>query len=261
MLSYEKRNHLYIRKVRNVRGSFTFFNWIFLSDDIDKNRQDYEVILKHEKAHVSLGHTYDLLFFALFRACFWWLPTAWFINKEIKKIHEYQADAYALKSYPIDHYSSILISSILKSNGLSLASSFHDGLILKRLKAMKQQAKNVSPWKLGTLSALCALLFVVFACSEELDQEVKELGSHSNAITFDQLPSSMQTDLVALKDELSFMKVDVAEDDDFADIEELQELDPNLIHTMNVDKVNGAIYLALKKDGTNFDYLSDKSKM
>jgi hypothetical protein len=30
--SREKFNDLYIRKVRNIKGSFTFFNWIFLSD-------------------------------------------------------------------------------------------------------------------------------------------------------------------------------------------------------------------------------------
>jgi TonB family protein len=165
--SYEQFNDLNIRKVRNIKGSFTFFNWIFLSDEIDKNQQDYDVILKHEKAHVSLGHTYDLMFFEFFKICFWWLPTVWYILKEIKKIHEYQADAYTLKSYSVDQYSSILISSTLKSNGLNLTCSFHDSLILKRLIAMKQEAKKVSPWKLGVLSVLCASLFTVFACTEE----------------------------------------------------------------------------------------------
>ena len=165
--SHEKFRDLHIRRVRNIKGSFTFFNWIFLSNEIDPHQHDYEVILKHEKAHASLGHTYDLMFFEVFKVCFWWLPTAWIIIKEIKKIHEYQADATALKSCDVDHYSSILISSTLKTNGLSLASSFHDGLILKRLTAMKLQAKNVSPWKIVSLSALCALLFTVFACSEE----------------------------------------------------------------------------------------------
>jgi TonB family protein len=259
--SYEKFDDLYIRKVRNISGSFTFFHWIFLSDEIDREQEDYHAILKHEKAHVDLGHTYDILFLELFKIAFWWLPTAWIISQEIKKIHEYQADAYALKSYHIDRYSSILISSTLKSNGLSLASSFHDGLILKRLTAMKKQAKNVSPWKLGTLSALGALLFVVFACTEELDQEIKEMGSQSNSISFDQLPTSMQTDLGEMKDELSFMKVDVAEDDDLEEVAGLQNLDPELVHSMNVDRPNRAIYIALKKDGANFNYLSDKSKM
>jgi TonB family protein len=259
--SYEKFNDLDIRKARNIKGSFTFFNWIFLSDEIDKGRQDYQAILKHEKAHASLGHTYDIVFFELFKVCFWWLPTAWFIIKEIKKIHEYQADACALKSYNVDQYSSILISSTLKTNGLSLASSFHDGLILKRLKAMKQQAKNVSPWKLGALSALCALLFTALACSEEVEREIKETASKSNSVTFDQLPSSMQSELAEIKDQLSFMKVDVSGDDEISGVVELRVRDAELFHSMNVDKINRAIYIALKKDGANFDYLSEKSKM
>ena len=178
--SYEKFNELYICKVRNIKGSFTFFNRIFLSDEINKNQQDYFMILKHEKAHVSLGHTYDLMLFELFKVCFWWLPTAWFINKEIRKIHEYQADAYALKSCNIDQYSSILISSTLKSNGLGLASPFHDDLTLKRLKAMKQNAKKMSPWKLGVLCSLFVILFVVFACSEEPGMKTEHIEGQGN---------------------------------------------------------------------------------
>jgi len=272
--SRETLNDLCIRRAVGIKGSFTFFNWIFLSSEIDPNQEDYQIILKHEKAHALLGHTYDLLFLELFKVCFWWLPTSWIIIKEIKKIHEYQADAAALESCDVDQYSSILISSALKTNGLNvpstkrssfgqarLASSFHDGLILKRLIAMKQQAKNVSPWKLAALSALCALLVMVFACSEEMDREIKEIGSKSNTITFDQLPPSMQTDLADIQHELSFLKVDVDADDKISDIKELQDLDPKLIHSMNVDKINSAVYIALKRDGANFDYLSDKSRI
>ncbi|GJM27818.1 MAG: hypothetical protein DHS20C17_04530 [Cyclobacteriaceae bacterium] len=171
---HQQFNGVQVRKLNNIRGSFTFFNWIFLSDDIDTNRQDYQVILKHEQAHADLGHTYDLILLELFKVCFWWLPSTWFINKEIRKIHEYQADTYALKYYNVNQYSTVLISTALMSNGLSLASSFHDGLILKRLNAMKQQAKILSPWKLALLSVLAALLFIVFACSEELDSNSED---------------------------------------------------------------------------------------
>lgn len=163
----EMVNGLTIRRVGNIKGSFTFFNWIFLSDEIDPRQHDYEVMLNHEKAHASLGHSYDLIFFELFKTCFWWMPTAWIVLKETKKIHEYQADAVAIKTCDVDTYSSVLISSTLKANGLNLVSSFHDGVVLKRLKAMKQQAKNVSSWKLAALAVLCAALFIVLACSEE----------------------------------------------------------------------------------------------
>ena len=163
----EKINGRNIQRVKNLKGSFTFFQWIFVEETIDKNKAENQAILKHEEAHVAMGHSYDLMFFELFTAFAWWLPSAWYIRKEIKKIHEYQADAYALESFHIDLYSSILISSTLQSNGLSMASSFHDGLIFKRIKAMKQQVKNVSLWKLGTLISLVATLFVILACSEE----------------------------------------------------------------------------------------------
>ncbi len=259
----ERLNGMTIRRSPDIKGSFTFFNWIFLSEQIDPNQRDYEVILKHEKAHASLGHTYDLLFFGLFKVCFWWLPTAWIITKEIKKIHEYQADAAAIKSCDVDQYSSILISSTLKTSGLVLASSFHDGLILKRLKAMKQQAKKISLWKLGALTALCASLVIFFACSEETDREIKELGSQSNTIAFEQLPASMQERLADVKDGLSFLKLEVTDEKKVSEIKELQDIDPNLIHSIQVEKneTPKAIYLAIKKDAANFDYLSDKAKM
>ncbi|HMG88532.1 MAG TPA: TonB family protein [Chryseolinea sp.] len=176
--NYGKLGGLYVHKIQNGKTSFSFFNWIFISEDIDKDDEAYHVMLEHEKAHASLGHTYDIIFLQLFKASFWWLPSAWFVNKEIKKIHEYQADAYVLRSYSVDQYSSILISSTLKLNGLGVVSSFHDGLILKRLIAMKQQTKKVSPWKLGALSVLCAVLFTVFACSEEQKSDVTNSESH-----------------------------------------------------------------------------------
>lgn len=156
-----------IRRTSHDLASFTFFNWIFLNNNIRKDHQEYKVILKHEEAHASLKHTYDLLLFEIYAVCFWWLPSAWFVQKEIKKIHEYQADAYALRTYDVDQYSSILIRSTLRSHGLRLANSFHDGLILKRLNAMKQQTTKVSTWKLGSLTTLIFMLITLFACTEE----------------------------------------------------------------------------------------------
>ena len=163
---YEKYQDFYIRRTGDVKGSFSFLYWIFLNHSIKEREEEYTAILQHEQAHVHLGHTYDLLYLELWKICCWWLPSVWYTQKEIKKIHEYQADEHALKHCNIDQYSSILISSTLKASGLSLASSFHDGLILKRLEAMKKEQKSVGLWKLGSLSVLVTTLFVVFACNE-----------------------------------------------------------------------------------------------
>jgi TonB family protein len=163
----ESYNGITIRKIETLSGSFTFFNWIFLSNKLDKNKAEYQAILKHEQAHMKLKHSYDLVFFEIYKALVWWLPSSWYVSKEIKKIHEYQADAYALQSFDINHYSSILIKTTLQSNGMSIVSSFHNDLIFKRLNAMKRQAKKIKLWKIGTLTLLGSFLFVTFACTQE----------------------------------------------------------------------------------------------
>lgn len=257
----ENHENISVQRSKEVIGSFTFLNWIFIGEEIDREHPDCMAILKHEKAHVTLRHTYDILFFEIFRIFFWWLPTAWYNLREIRKIHEYQADAYALKSFNIDQYSTLLINSTLKSSGLSLASSFHDGLIFKRLLAMKKQVKNISLWKLGTLTALGAFLFILFACTEEMNHELKEISRQSNTISFDQLPADMQDELQEIKAKLSYLRIDGYSDENVFKIKELQNLDPDLIHTVNVLKADNAVYVALKKDGANFSTLSDRSKM
>lgn len=263
----EEFNGNWIRRVFKINGSFSFFNWIFLGKDVQISDEAGKAIYRHEQAHASLGHSYDLIFLELVKVVFWWLPTTWLAKKEIKKIHEYQADAHAVKSSSIDQYSSILISSTLKANGLSLASSFHDGLIFKRLNAMKQKAKNLSPWKLGTIGLVTATLFVVFACSEELEENIQKIGESSNAVTFDQLPADMQANVADIKDALTFIRASVEDRntqnaDYFNQIEELRDIDPNTIHSINVvrEGEGGHIYIAIKKDGANFDYLAEKSK-
>lgn len=178
---YVNIENVYIRLVPNLTGSFTFFSRIFVNKNMDRNAEEFLPIIRHEHAHARLGHSYDRLFLEVFIALFWYLPGAWFAIKEIKKIHEYQADAYALKSCTTDRYSSILISSVLRSNGLSVASSFHDGLILKRLKAMKQNVKQIKPWKFQVLGIWCGLLVIALACSEEPDQETKAIGGPGDA--------------------------------------------------------------------------------
>ncbi|MEL6536122.1 MAG: carboxypeptidase-like regulatory domain-containing protein [Bacteroidota bacterium] len=167
-----------LRRTQSVEGSFSFFGAVFLGKDLDPQRPDGEMILKHEQAHVALGHTYDLLFFELFKVAFWWLPTAWFVSREIRRLHEYQADAHVLKTCAFEQYSQTLIKSTLAQQGVGLASSFHSNFILKRLQVMQQQVKRIRPWKVGALTSVGFLLIFLLAFTEE-----RALAQPSNAGT------------------------------------------------------------------------------
>jgi TonB family protein len=156
-----------VYKIENLHGSFSFFSSIFIDNKLETDSAALKVILLHELAHVKHKHSYDIILFELFKICFWWLPTSWFVLHEIKKIHEFQADADVVKKFDIHRYSSILINSTLKMNGLSIINSFNQIFIQKRLQVMKNKIQKIEPLKIGAMAALVLLVFVIFACSEE----------------------------------------------------------------------------------------------
>jgi hypothetical protein len=156
-----------VYKIKNLNGSFSFLHSIFIDKKLESDPAAHKAILLHELAHVKHKHSYDIIFFELFKICFWWLPTSWFVLHEIKKIHEFQADADVLKNFDIHRYSSILINSTLKMNGLTILNSFNQIFIQKRLQVMKNDIQQIKPLKIGAMASLILLLFVVFACSEE----------------------------------------------------------------------------------------------
>ena len=76
---------------------FSFFNHIVIS------QQDYnenaEAILAHERAHIRLGHSYELMAMNVLLLFQWWNPAAWLLRRELKQVHEYEADEAVSTSY------------------------------------------------------------------------------------------------------------------------------------------------------------------
>lgn len=182
-----------VRLLNGDDPSFSFFNWIFIGRDRE------ELIVLHEKGHTLHGHTIDILLLNLFRVVFWWLPSSWWVLKELRLIHEFQADAYAMQHADAGHYKKLLIGNALSSVNMSLASSFHHGTLLKRLKAMQAKKQIISKWKLGVLGTLVATVVLVFSCSEQLEQDVQEISENASLIV--DYPIEVQQRLEQLKKE------------------------------------------------------------
>ena len=165
-----------VRMIKEETPSFSFFRWIFIGKDRE------ELIVLHEQGHAIHGHTVDVLLLNVFRAIFWWLPSSWWVLRELRLIHEYQADAYAVKHADAGYYKKLLIGNALSSVNLTLASSFHHGTLLKRLKAMQAKKQIISKWKVGVLGTLVATVVLVFSCSEQLEQDVQEISASASLI-------------------------------------------------------------------------------
>ncbi|MEO9869999.1 TonB family protein [Ekhidna sp.] len=165
-----------IRKVSGLKNSFTFFKLIFIDP---KNFENPADILRHEQGHAKRLHTIDLLLFHTLTIFFWWLPSVWLMIKELKIVHEYEADNYALKINDTT-YTKTLVQCTLKAHGMDLASSFDDAPIFNRLNFMKKMKKKISIWKVASIATLVAVSGAMFACEDELESEIKRIAEESN---------------------------------------------------------------------------------
>ena len=69
---------------------FSIFRYIVMSvKDYESSRQ---YILTHEQEHIRLGHTYDLLLLQGMKTLMWFNPFIWFLSRDLKAVHEYEAD-------------------------------------------------------------------------------------------------------------------------------------------------------------------------
>ena len=75
---------------------FSWMKYIVLS------REDYESgysqILTHEKAHIALRHSWDILFVDIITALQWFNPAMWMLKADLRAIHEFEADDAVLRS-------------------------------------------------------------------------------------------------------------------------------------------------------------------
>ncbi len=168
----KKENYVLVIS-KKVKGDFSFFRWIFLSKD--KQDEDIDIILAHEKTHASQVHSADILFIELLAAVMWFNPVVWLFRKELRTLHEYLADEGVLGT-GIDRlkYQALLLNQICEERLICLSSSFNHSLIKKRMIMMTKQKFNPKA-KLRTLMLipLAALLFFVVGCinGQQADEE------------------------------------------------------------------------------------------
>ena len=83
---------------RDPGTPFSFLRHLFWNDSIPLDTAKGQAILQHELVHIRQHHSIDLLFFETVRALAWCNPFFHFQLRDLKLVHEFLADHYALQT-------------------------------------------------------------------------------------------------------------------------------------------------------------------
>ena len=127
-----------------VDGDVTPISWwrnIVISErDLTENG---EAILAHERAHIRLRHSFDLLLIDLAGAVQWFNPAMWLLRRDLRAIHEYEADADVIASgVDARSYQLLLIRKAVGGRWYSIANSFNHSKLKNRITMMSRKKSS-----------------------------------------------------------------------------------------------------------------------
>ncbi len=147
---------------------FSFGRFVIISQsDYDAHQQ---TILAHEQAHIRLNHFFDLALLETAKAFHWFNPVIYWLIRDMKEIHEFQADQYTLNiGIDATQYQILIIQKSVGSQRFALANSFNHCQIKKRITMMnKSKTSKAWRWKVATFLPLLALLLMAFSKTGEI---------------------------------------------------------------------------------------------
>ena len=148
------------------------FSWMHY---IVMNQSDYAeqnaAVLAHERGHIRLRHSWDLLLVDTLTALQWFNPAMWMLRSDLRALHEYEADG-AVLSLGINarQYQYLLITKAAGIGGYSLANGISHSTLKDRINMMLHKKSNQT--SLLKLLALVPIVGLALAVNAEKVQDV-----------------------------------------------------------------------------------------
>ena len=211
------------------------FSWMHY---IVMNRSDYEehnaAIHAHERGHIRLRHSWDLLLVDLLTALQWFNPAMWMLRQDLRAIHEYEADGEVLsQGINARQYQYLLISKASGIGGYSIANGISHSTLKNRITMMlHKKSERRSLLKLlalipivGLALALNARTVTDYVYDEPQKQQPVKKGKKAGTI------------------KVNGQEIKVVEQDDIVTMEGEVDQDqtPDIQKTESVDMPNGMV--------------------
>ena len=170
-------------------GPFSWMNYIVISD---KERGfGRRASMHHELSHIKLLHPLDLVFILL---CTLVNPVCWLVMKEIKVVHEYEADDEVINHYHIRSrdYQRLLVMRTVGAEAYALACSFNLN-IKKRIIMMKK--KQSTWWRLTWMAVTLPLVGFALTAFSKPKEALKEVVDSSVRIIEQPIAEALSSDV------------------------------------------------------------------
>ena len=146
--------------------SFSWGHTIVLSQE-DYERNPGEILL-HEQMHLQHRHTLDLLWMECIVIFHWFNPAAWLLMRELREVHEYEADNGVINNgIDATEYQLLLVKKSVGTRLYSMACGFNHSKLKNRITMMlKRRTNNWARLKLLLFVPVAAGTLYAFARPE-----------------------------------------------------------------------------------------------
>ena len=170
-------------------GPFSWMNYIVISDK--ENGFARRASMHHELSHIRLLHPLDLVFILL---CTLVNPVCWLVMKEIKVVHEYEADDEVINHYHIQSrdYQRLLILRTVGAEAYALACSFNLN-IKKRIIMMKKQQSHW--WRIAWIAITVPLVGIALTAFSKPKEALKEVVDSSVEVIEQPIVEALTTEV------------------------------------------------------------------
>jgi TonB family protein len=160
---------------------FTFFRSIFWKKDISVDSGEGRCILRHELAHVRLGHSWDKALMQLVCCLFWMNPFFMLFRRELELVHEFAADSESIGEGNTEELSSLILCTLYPKYYRDFTSRFFQSNVKRRIFMISKNKtkKSLNMLRMMSIVPVTLVALYLFGCNSDNTTTVSQPLSES----------------------------------------------------------------------------------
>lgn len=150
---------------------------------VNSSQHRHGPLLRHELAHIRLGHTLDRLLCDVAARLWWFCPAAWLLRADLETVHEFQADAHVVR-HGVERtaYSALLVQRAAHPLPLCAVQGWRSSQTKRRLRMLYAlRTRPATGWRALLLLPAVYVLAVCMAAPAEVTRPVQQALSPTGA--------------------------------------------------------------------------------